>query len=349
MNRPLAVALAVALLTATGCELTTTDQAHVDALIDTVELTDEQTAHVDALIDSYTTRHTTTTTTEPPTTTTEPPTTTTAEPTTTTEPPTTTEWPDETNTGPTGTLTTYQSPCTITTPNTTIENRLVMCDLDIRAANVTIRNSQTRTIRIDETDTTSSMTIEDVKVDAGLAGAAGSTGIYGRQMTVRRAEIIGGNRGIYCHRDCHIEDSYIHGQRIVTSVRVHASGFRANQDVTFQHNTVICDAPDTQSGGGCSASIVMYGDWDPIQRVNILGNYLPGTTGGTCAYGGSSTGKPYTNGARDVVFRDNVFGRGQQYGHTKCGYWFAIADFSTTAPGNVWQNNRWVDGGTITP
>lgn len=351
--KKLIAALVAAALVVAGCELTAEEAGHVDALVESVELTDEQAGHVDALVASYVDRRCEvnpghamcpTTTTAPPTTTTEAPTTT---PTTTTQP--STGFPDEVNTGPSGVLTSYTGPCTITAANTVIENVSVACDLVVRAANVTIRNSQTRTIRIDETDSTSSLLVEDVKVDAGLAGSAGSTGIYGRQMTVRRTEVVGGNRSIYCDKFCTIEDSYLHGQRIVTNVRVHASGFRANQDVTFRHNTVTCDVPDTPSGGGCSAGITMYGDWAPVQRVNILNNYLPGTTGGTCAYGGSSGGKPYSNGARDVVFRDNVFGRGEQFGHTKCGFWFAIADFNSGAPGNVWQNNRWVDGGLVTP
>ena len=74
----------------------------------------------------------------------------------------------------------------------------------------------------------------------------------------------------------------------------------------------------------------------------IENNWFPYTpSGGTCAYGGASGGKPYSNDSHDVRFIDNVFERGAS---GNCGIWFAIFDFDLSRPGNVMSGNVWDDG-----
>ena len=63
-------------------------------------------------------------------------------------------WPGPGNTGvPTGTsLTDYNGPCTITTPNAVIDSKMVNCGLIIQAANVTIRKSKVNGIVLLDVD-----------------------------------------------------------------------------------------------------------------------------------------------------------------------------------------------------
>jgi hypothetical protein len=126
----------------------------------------------------------------------------------------------------------------------------------------------------------------------------------------------------------------------------HESGIRMEQNTTLIHNTIGCDAPTIPPDAGCSAGLTGYGDFAPVQNNLIQNNFFLPSTGGTCAYGGSAGGKPYSDGARDIRFIDNVFGRGKT---GKCGYWAPIMDFDPSAPGNVWQNNVWEDGGVVSP
>jgi hypothetical protein len=91
-----------------------------------------------------------------------------------------------------------------------------------------------------------------------------------------------------------------------------------------------------------------YGDFATIQNNLVDRNLLEATTGGACAYGGSTTGKPFPNGTNNV-WRDNIFQHRnafQNSGH--CGFWFAIIDLQAGQRGNTWTNNRW-DTGELMP
>ena len=126
----------------------------------------------------------------------------------------------------------------------------------------------------------------------------------------------------------------------------HESGIRMEQNTTLIHNTIACDAPIVPPDAGCSAGLTGYGDFAPIQDNLIQNNLFLPSTGGACAYGGSSGGKPYSDEASNIRFIDNVFERGT---NGKCGVYFPVTDFDTSAPGNVWQNNTWSTGGAVKP
>jgi hypothetical protein len=64
------------------------------------------------------------------------------------------------------------------------------------------------------------------------------------------------------------------------------------------------------------------------------------TSGGFCAYGGSTPSKPYSAGSNNV-WQDNVFQRGPS---GKCGVYGAIIDGDFGERGNEWTNNRWDTG-----
>ena len=126
----------------------------------------------------------------------------------------------------------------------------------------------------------------------------------------------------------------------------HESGYRMDQRTRIIHNTLACDAADDSNGGGCSADLTGYGDFRTVLDNTIDRNLFVASAKGLsfCSYGGSSSGKPYSSGVRNIVFPDNVFQRGTT---GQCARYGPIADFSTSAPGNVWTNNVWDDGAPL--
>lgn len=255
------------------------------------------------------------------------------------------EFPNASNTGvPAGTsLTTYSGPCTITAANTIIDGKNVTCDLNIRTTGVTVRNSRIRSINIDDSYPNSSFVIVDSEV---FQGDRVSNGIGKWNFTATRVEVTGGNRSIWCERDCTVQDSWVHGQMSDETGVAHIGGIRMGQRSKIIHNTIVCDAPEFPPDAGCSADLTGYGDFTPIQDNLIQNNFFGATTGGFCAYGGSSKGKPYSNDAANIRFIDNIFERGRG---GKCGYWGPITDFDRSRPGNAWTGNKYDDGTPVTP
>lgn len=241
-------------------------------------------------------------------------------------------------------LSPYTGPCTITTAGTVIDGKTVNCALKIRAADVTIRNSVVNgTVYNDEDSDGLGFEIIDSEVRIGNRGG---TGIGNVGFTVVRVEVTGGNRSINCWRDCTVRDSFVHGQFTDLTGVAHESGIRMGSGGVIRHNTITCDAPDVPPDAGCSAGLTGYGDFAPVRDNLIERNVFLTTTGGACAYGGSSAGKAYPD-ADHIRFVDNVFQRTAARPH--CGYWFPIASFDTSAPGNVWRGNVWSDGGVVPP
>jgi Domain of unknown function (DUF4082) len=251
-----------------------------------------------------------------------------------------TGFPNASNTGvPTGTaLSAYTGQCTITTANTVIDAKNVSCGLQIRAPGVKITRSKVGGVTV-PIGSGGSVTITDSEIIA----SANSTAVGDVNFNVERSNIWGGNRGVYCYDNCTVRDSFIHGTRYTGDA--HASGMRAGQRTTYEHNTIWCDAQDNSQGGGCSADLTMYGDFTTVQYVTIRNNLFKATPGGFCGYGGSTKSKPYPN-AHHIVFDGNVFERGSG---GKCGYWGAVTDFSPSSTGNQWTNNIWDDGSVAKP
>lgn len=260
----------------------------------------------------------------------------------------TSSWPGPSNTGvPNGVnLTPYTGSCNLTKPRTVIDSKLVSCDLLISAPDVVITRSRINGYISsgDDKSTGYSFTLEDSEVNASPNGPRQVTAVGSVNFVVRRSNIYGGNRTANCWQSCLIEDSWLHGQDTDKSGAWHESAVRIGERATIRRNTLVCDAPNVPPDAGCSASLTGYGDFGPVQDNVIEGNWFPGTTGGFCAYGGSSKGKPYSDAAKNIVFRDNVFGRGRT---GKCGVWGPITDFDFARPGNQWINNIWDNGRKI--
>jgi Bacterial TSP3 repeat len=268
-------------------------------------------------------------------------------------------FPGPANTGvPSGTaLTPYTGPCTITTANTLINAKTVNCDLTIHAANVVItRSAINGSVWIDDENSPYSFTVTDSDINGGGPSGEGNGKSH---FTILRSDIHGGYRGVWCEYDCTVADSYIHDQARDPNGQQHESALRMGSDSdpahgqVIEHNTLLCNAPDVAPDAGCSADLTGYGDFAPIRNNTVTRNLMLATTGGTCAYGGSSGddgSKPYGAQAANNVFTENIFQHRNSWessGH--CGYWFAIADFDSRRPGNRWVGNRWDTGGLVVP
>jgi hypothetical protein len=263
-------------------------------------------------------------------------------------------FPGSHNTGvPAGTnLSKYTGPCTVTKDKTVVSNKTVNCDpFTIRARNVTIRASRINGSLVTTEATSFSFLLEDSEVDAGVyqGPAVGST-----NMTIRRANIHGGQTAVLCYANCDIRDSWLHGQRLPAGSDWHLGGFLANDtdgsgdtDVTLVHNTIVCDSPSNSAGGGCSGNVNLFADFGPVSNVTVRGNLLGANEDiSYCVYGGSTSGKAHTDGVRDIVIEDNVFQRG---GNRKCGAYGPVTSFDGNRPGNSWKNNVWEDGSPVAP
>jgi hypothetical protein len=249
-------------------------------------------------------------------------------------------------------LAAYSGPCTITKNNTAVTGKLVNCDpFLIQAKNVTISKSKINGTLTTTEASAFSFTLEDSEVNAGMwQGPA----VLSTNMTIRRSNIHGGATAVTCAANCDIRDSWLHGQLIPSDVDWHLGGFLANDtdgsgrsNVTLVHNTIVCDARTNPVGGGCSGNVNLFPDFGPVSGVVIRNNYFGASVDiSYCVYGGTSKGKAYESGVRDIVFEDNVFQRGK---NRKCGGYGPVTSFNTGLPGNRWRNNVWEDGATVPP
>lgn len=358
----------------TAAPTSTTGQDCANRLSDPAPLSTPDREWLERCVSAFTLPTTGQSSTLPPTTTTpsgtNPPSTTTTAPPTTSTPPTTTlpnpsqacpaypAFPDAACTGvPAGvTLSTYTGPCSITVNDTVIDRKLVNCRLAIRAQRVVITNSRiVGGLGTDNGNFTNSFMITDSEVVAPQVNQVEAQGIGDVNFVALRVEVTGGNRGIYCRYNCRVEDSWVHGTNLSSNSPAHASGIRQSQFATIRHNRIQCSANDTSAGGGCSADLTGYGDFEPVINNLVEKNLFVATPGGACAYGGSSGDdgtKPFGSQAHDIRFIDNVFEHGTRrgdHGAFNCGYYFPITDFDSSRPGNQWINNRWDSGEPLPP
>lgn len=287
-----------------------------------------------------------TTTTAPPATTSSPPKTTTPPPTTPTQPKPSGDFPNASNTGvPSGTaLSAYTGPCTITTPATVIDSKVVSCDrLLISAPGVVITRSKTQNIDSDSSGV--SVTITDSEVDGGTAKAPA---VGYSNITMARVNVHGARVSVLCGSNCVITDSWLHGQYMEPGSDWHVNGYVSNggSNVVVRHNTIACDVKDNNNGGGCTGPAASFGDFSPLSNITYDGNLFVATPGGYCLAAGWNPSKPYGSNPVGIVVVNNVFERGAG---GKCGYYGAATSFLRGASGSVWADNTYEDGATVTP
>ena len=269
-------------------------------------------------------------------------------------------FPGPNNTGvPVGTeLTEYTGPCTITEPNTVIDGKIINCWLDIRAKNVTIRNSHVNgRVHIDsDRCNTASFTITDSTV---VTDSLITRALMYCSYTAERVNLSGGGSMAMCS-NCTIRDSYLHSPMEDPEGKAHNSTVRIGANATIEHNTLYCNVKSyaaTDGSGetsGCSANQTGYShDGLPPYNSTLKRNFYVATNGGYCAYGGS-TGAPGADQVHDVKFIENVFQRGKdaawQWSPTAyiCGGYGPITSLDLSRPGNEFTGNTWDNGKPVT-
>jgi hypothetical protein len=264
-------------------------------------------------------------------------------------------WPGPNNTGvPAGTtLSNYTGPCVVTADNTVIDSKNINCSpLEIQAKSVTVKNSKVNGqvyINSDNPATSYnlnwSLILTDSEVNAPLVE---EPAVFEGAMTIVRANIHGGITSVQCgdkSAQCIIQDSWLHGQLMPANVDWHLGGFHSigGTNYSMVHNSVVCDTPVNNVGGGCSGDIVFIPYDKNISHALVQHNLLGANLYGSyCTYGGD---KP-SYAATYMVYKDNVFQRGS---NNLCGAYGPVTGFNVSNIGNQWSNNTWANGGEVPP
>jgi hypothetical protein len=260
-------------------------------------------------------------------------------------------FPNASSTGPTGTLTAYTGPCTITTPNTVIENALIVYSdpgcpaVIVQAAGVVIRNTEIRN-RIDVES--GSLTVEDVLIDGRTLGWDDAM-LRGDNITVTSTEIMGGRHSMIAGSNTVVTDSWFHDQDDPPlGVDFHENGLLSlgATNLVVTGSRIECNAAfEPIGGGGCTSHLTLLPEFAPFTTVLISGNYFPGDSAnvGWCVRGGGDTSKPYAGQNTGVVWTGNLFGRGAS---NKCGSFGPVTDISG-GTGSSWTANAYVGGGVV--
>lgn len=258
-------------------------------------------------------------------------------------PPVASGFPDASTTGvPKGTSLKAVGSLTISKPGTVVDGVHVRGTINVRASDVTIRNTKVTakqgapyaiSVGYDFRD----IVIEDVELDG--ADSAKTKGVCCSGYTLRRADVSGFGTGAIMNRDVVIEDSYFH-DTAQTMPEVHKASVASNGG--SRH--VVRDNTLSINASGASAALALYGDFAPIKDVTVERNLLNG--GSYCTYGGSVGGKKFET-ANNVRYVANVFGNAF---HSRCGIHGAVDSFDPSDPGNAWRNNIWqATGNPVTP
>ena len=119
----------------------------------------------------------------------------------------------------------------------------------------------------------------------------------------------------------------------------------AGADVAAQLAALLLHRAVLNGDIGCSADLSGYPDFAPIKNNTVDRNLFVASPGsGFCAYGGATSGKPYSSdptNATNQKFTNNVFQRG---GNNKCGTYGPVTSFNSSGTGNVLSGNVWDNG-----
>lgn len=265
--------------------------------------------------------------------------------------------------------------CYIKAQNTVIENKQINCSLRIRSKNVQIKNSVVNGVIyvdsdwcVDSGNGTSSFSLTDSTVFNPSAYGGRTLGMC--DFTVLRSKVYGGPSVASCS-NCTIQDSYMYlddtSADSINGIQ-HNSVIRVGPKANLIHNTFQClvksydntgVTDDPTEASGCSANQTAYSHDGLIPHDStIKRNFYMTTSGGYCAWGGSTSGENnQSDGVHDLKFIENIFQRRNYkiefatqgtFGNTgtNCGVFGPIANFYDR-PGNVWQCNRWDNGATL--
>jgi hypothetical protein len=260
--------------------------------------------------------------------------------------------PDGDSTGvPPGTeLVPYAGPCTLveTVVLSAVDATGVCPAIVVQAPGVRIEASRVPRVESTATQVDPSYSVEVVDSEV-VAGEWIGGAVWGSNLTVRRTEITGGQHSVHCGTGCLVEDSWLHDQFNPEGEAAHNNAFISNggSHMVVRHNTLHCTPRLNATGGGCTADLSLFGDFEPIRDVVVEDNLFKANASSAsyCAYGGDAPGKPFPE-ATGVVFTGNVFERGT---NDMCGVYGPVTSFKADSEGNVWRDNTWDDGSELVP
>lgn len=256
-------------------------------------------------------------------------------------------WPGPDSTGvPAGTQLTRSGPLVISTPGVVVEGRDIHGDVLILADDVTIRASRITggVIRIgDEATSPRGVVLADIELDgSGRADAARLAGIGYSGVTVLRANIHHVGVGVAAVEDVVVRDSWIHDLVVEGDP---AAGGSHNEPILSNGGTRLTFVGNRLEAGtqkNMSAALALYGDFAPIEDVEVRGNLLVG--GGYALYAGSLPDKKHPR-ASQVHVIGNVFYRSDSL---QGGVFGPVSGWAG-GPGHQWSRNRWSDDGSAVP
>jgi hypothetical protein len=236
----------------------------------------------------------------------------------------------------------------VTGDNTILSNLNVTGGVYNRAANVTLKNSKVSdgVTSSPETNSSWSLTIQDSEINGGPHDL-GAVGIG--NIKVYRSKLFGGHNGLQCDEFslfCVIQDSYVYGQYQYDNNDTHLGGILSDgtKNFTITHNSVFCDAPVNNVGGGCTGDVNLIPNFSAINGATITYNLMGANKDASyCTYGGEKPPSP-TPHSYNIVYQHNIFQKGVT-GH--CDAFGPVADFNPTNTGNVWFDNKYNDGTLI--
>lgn len=253
---------------------------------------------------------------------------------TTSAPSSPTGFPSAKSTGvPSGTtLTKYTGPTVIKTDGTVIDSKQVTGCLDIRANNVTIKNSllQARCFFNVLSDSgKTGLILSDVEID-GLDNTDSDSAINGSNFTCIRCNIHSTVDGIKPGSNVTIRDSYIHDLTMTSDS--HNDGIQSlgTTSLSILNNSIVIGK------GSTSAIILSTGSASNMRNIKIDGNLLGG--GAYTVYGGYKSGIDSLSKIGNISVTNNKFTT-QTY--PKSGAYGPLT--SVDAPVVV-SGNTWYDG-----
>ncbi|WP_238017043.1 hypothetical protein KZZ52_06090 [Dactylosporangium sp. AC04546] len=234
------------------------------------------------------------------------------------------------------TLTPYTGPMTITVAGTVIDGKDINGHLEIKAKNVTIRNSRIRVANVQavtSTDDNANLRIEDTEIDGqGKDASTGGIALIGRTgFTLLRVNAHGSGDILRIDGTGTVQDSWLHDPNGVGSAQHNDVIQSTNAKyIRILHNRL--ENQHTQT-----SCILLKADIGSISDVVVDSNLMNG--GGYSFYWYDANYK-ITNGR----VTNNKFMRASGGGFwPKGGYYGTQAFSASTMP--QWSNNTWNDSG----
>ncbi|OYX43299.1 hypothetical protein B7Y94_01990 [Candidatus Saccharibacteria bacterium 32-49-12] len=219
-----------------------------------------------------------------------------------------------------------------------IEGLCVNGELRVNHDNVTIRDSKILSgglygldIGRDSPTCPTNTLIEYVEIDKSPAADSIPWGSYQRcpgGQVYDHVKIHNVGRGMMIYGNVTVKNSYIYSH--LTAEGAHRSGISTHGGDNFNitNNTIIC------VNTGCSSAVNMYSDYAPVTDYLLQGNLVAG--GSICVRGGQT--HTYPNDTHDIRILNNRF---STLYAPECGTLQALAQFDSTAPGNIRSGNVW--------